>query len=297
MSTRLSNKAQWELFIPDMGYMALLRNLRNFDDAKIDAKIAKTIGEKLADPQEVAKSKQFPYQFLSAWMNVPSPRWKTYLDKALNFSVRNIPDLDGRNLILIDTSASMCSSMSPPRHTRKGVDLGTGRDTQRPVFTPSRMGAAALFGIALGIRNQGKVDLWSFADGQEDLTALTNPPPGEGVLSAMNILEKRSGFVGHGTQIAAAVRNTYQGHDRVFIFTDMQTMPDETGRVPYTVYGRDITFSIPADKHVYGFNLAGYSNSAMSTGEFRHEMGGLTDSTFSLVKNIESGVSGVWPWN
>jgi len=156
------------------------------------------------------------------------------------------------------------------------------------------MGAAAIFGIALGMRNKGKVDLWSFATGQEDLTALTNPQGGDGIIDAMTILERRSGNVGHGTDIGGAIRNTYKGHDRVFIFTDMQSMPDEYARMNP---GRDVTMSIPENKHVYGFNLAGYSNSAMDTNEFRHEMGGLTDATFSLIKNIENGVAGEWPWD
>jgi hypothetical protein len=288
---RLSNKEQWELFIPQMGYMALLRNLRNFDDADIPDSFAKTIGEKLSSPYEVKTSKQFPYAFHSAWMNVPSPRWKKYLDEAVNLSVPNIPQLDGRNLILVDTSGSMTAPMTPPTRTRKTIDPSSGLSQRYAPKTPSRMGAAALFGIALGVRNSGNVDLFSFADGQEDLTALTTAP--EGILAAMDIFEQRSGIVGHGTQIAEAVKRTYQGQERVFIFTDMQSMPHEG---EYAHPSRDITHAVPADKHVYGFNLAGYTNSAMNTGVFRHEMGGLTDATFSLVKNIESGVSGEWPW-
>lgn len=298
MSTqRLSNKQQWELFIPDMGYMALLRNLRNFDDANIDGQLAIDVAQKLSDPVEVAKSKQFPYAFHSAYLNTPSPRWKNYLTKALDLSVPNIPALDGRNLILIDTSGSMTAEMSPPRNPRaqRKFTSPEGDDFTRVMY-PTRMGAAALFGIALGIKNKGNVDMHAFADGQEDVTSLTTAP--EGILEAMDIFERRSGNVGHGTQIGQAVRNTYKGHDRVFIFTDMQSMPDETGHTPYTSYrsGGDVTSAVPADKHVYGFNLAGYSNSSMNTGSFRHEMGGLTDATFSLIKNIEQGVAGEWPW-
>lgn len=297
MSTaRLSDKEQWELFIPEMGYMALLRNLRNFDDSGVDASITEAIGEKLSSPDEVAKSRQFPYAFHAAWLNVPSARWKKYLDKALDLSVPNIPELDGRNLILIDTSGSMSAEMSPPagrrRNQRPSVDPATGTWRNAGPESPTRMAAAAIFGIALGIRNKGKVDLWSFASGQEDLTALANPPAGEGVLSSMDIFLSREGRVGHGTDIAAAIQNTYKGHDRVFVFTDMQSMPIE-GQANSS---RDVTHAVPEDKHVYGFNLAGYTNTPVNTGTYRHEMGGLTDATFSLVKNVEAGVAGVYPW-
>jgi hypothetical protein len=275
-----------------MGYMALLRNLRNFDDAGVDDKTAKMIAARLADPEEVKNSKQFPYQYHTAWLNVPSARWKNSLDKALNLSVPNIPVLDGSTLILVDTSGSMTAPMStdPPgrKRSRKAFDPAKGTVTSRAPKVPSRMGAAALFGIALGKRNPGKVDLHAFATGQQDLTSLTTAP--EGILEAMDILERMSGNVGHGTQIREAVDNCYKGHDRVFIFTDMQTMRHSDWP------GQDVAAKVPSDRHVYGFNLAGYSATAVAPGEFRHELGGLTDDTFSLVKNIEQGMSGQWPW-
>lgn len=287
----LSSKEQWELFIPDMGYMALLRNLRNLDDAGVDDKTAKLVATKLADPQEVENSKQFPYQYHTAWLNVPSPRWKNCLDKALNLSVPNIPVLEGRSLILVDTSGSMTAPISSPpakKRSRKAFNPETGQETARAPRVPSRMGAAALFGIALGKRNPGHVDLHAFATGQEDLTSLTAAP--NGVLEAMDILEHMSGRVGHGTQIRDAVDHTYKGHDRVFIFTDMQTMRHHDWP------GEDVVTAVPRDRHVYGFNLAGYSATAVAPGEFRHELGGLTDDTFSLIRNIESGSSEQWPW-
>jgi hypothetical protein len=59
----------------------------------------------------------------------------------------NIPELPGRTLILIDTSASMGQPLS-----RKS--------------TMTMVQAAALFGLATGIRNRDRADLYGFADGQ-----------------------------------------------------------------------------------------------------------------------------------
>jgi hypothetical protein len=56
--------AAWEAVIPQMGFMALLRNLRNFDEAKISDSARKYVVDKLSDPEEVAKSRQFPFRFL-----------------------------------------------------------------------------------------------------------------------------------------------------------------------------------------------------------------------------------------
>ncbi len=55
--------------------------------------------------------------------------------------------------------------------------------------------------------------------------------------------------------------------------------------------------SVPARIPVYGFNLAGYRHSAMAAGlGNRHELGGLTDATFTLIPNIEAGLAARWPW-
>src|SRR5690606_9978915 len=56
----------WESIIPSMGYMATLRNLRNFLDAGVDRKILDSLAAWLADPDEVVKSRQLPLRFLSA---------------------------------------------------------------------------------------------------------------------------------------------------------------------------------------------------------------------------------------
>lgn len=67
----------WEAVIPSMGYMALLRNLRNFDEAGVGDDAAERIIARLTDPDEVARSRQLPFRFYSAYRNAPSLRWAT----------------------------------------------------------------------------------------------------------------------------------------------------------------------------------------------------------------------------
>jgi hypothetical protein len=67
------------------------------------------VAARLADPDEVARSRQFPYRFLAAYEQAPSLRWGPALDRALQLSLANLPALPGRSLILVDTSASMSS--------------------------------------------------------------------------------------------------------------------------------------------------------------------------------------------
>lgn len=296
MGARLTDREQWAILIEEMGYMAQLRNLRNFDAAQIDGVLAQKVMNRLSDPNEVKKSRQLPFRFYSAWLNVKDQRWANTLDTALQLSVPNIPKLDGRTLILIDTSGSMQTPMSDP-HDRgykkhRAINVETGEEEELTSKTPDRVDAGALFGLALAMRNPGNVDVFGFATGQMEVTNIANS--GKSLLQATELFGDQVGKVGHGTDIEGAVRNCYNGQDRVAIFTDMQTVAAE--HIPGYGSNGDITRTVPADKHVYGFDLSGYTNTAMDTNRYRHEMGGLTDHTFGAIPRIESGAAGKWPW-
>jgi hypothetical protein len=125
--------AAWEAIIPTMGYLALLRNLRNFDQSKVSDPVAEGVAAKLSDAGEAARSRVLPMRFLSACNAAPSLRWAYPLEKALQHALANVPALDGRTLILVDTSGSMQSSFSKD---------GTLRCWD----------AAAVFGLALAAR-------------------------------------------------------------------------------------------------------------------------------------------------
>ena len=65
----------WQAVIPSMGYMALLRNLRNFDDAGVSKQTQEAIA-KLIDPAEVTRSPAACRcaSFAAAWKNVATLR-------------------------------------------------------------------------------------------------------------------------------------------------------------------------------------------------------------------------------
>jgi hypothetical protein len=269
----LSKAEQWRLILPQLGFMAALRNLRNLDEAGLSDEDVAPLVTRFSDPGQVRHSRQFPFRFLSAYLNAPSLRWGHALEQALDAATANIPELPGRTLILIDTSASMGQPLS-----------------RMSAMTMVR--AAALFGLATGIRNRDRADLYGFADGQ---FRVKRSAYRLSVLKSVEAFTARVGEVGHGTRIAEAVRATYRGHDRVMIFTDMQTFPDRGSWLHHQT--GDVSARVPARIPVYGFNLVGYRYSAMPAGfGNRHELGGLTDATFALIPNIEAGLAGRWPW-
>ncbi|MDX3855450.1 TROVE domain-containing protein [Streptomyces sp. AK02-01A] len=268
------DKAAWEAVIPSMGYMALLRNLRNFDTAGVSDEVAGTVAQTLADPERVARSRQLPMRFYSAFNTAPSLRWGHALDKALTASLANVPAVAGRTLILVDTSSSMDEPFS-----RDG--------------TLMRWDAAALFGIALG-RRCATADVVSFSsrrrywDDRPGARVKAFPLTRGGSLLADVRKWKDGGwFLGGGTDTAAALRETFRGHQRVVIVTDEQAGHDSA----------HITEAVPESTPLYTWNLAGYeAGHAPSGGRGRHTFGGLTDQAFRMIPLLESGRDAKWPW-
>jgi hypothetical protein len=254
----------WEALIPAMGLMALARNLRNFDEAGVSDEAAALVTARFGDPEQVARSRMFPFRWLSAYEQAPSLRWGHALDRALQASLSNIPALPGRTLVLVDTSGSM-----------------TGRPiSKRSTVTPLK--AAAVFGVALAAKGE-RVDLVGFADGRKPFRHKV--ATGASVIREVDKFVGRSGEDGHGTAIAASLRATYDRHDRVVIVSDMQTMDD------------GVTAAVPARIPLYGFNLGGYRVTAVpERTPNRVEFGGLTDATFRMLPLIEAGRDEAWPF-
>jgi hypothetical protein len=269
----------WSAMIPTMGLMALTRNLQNFDEAGVTDEVAARVTAKLADPEQVRRSRQFPYRFYSAYLAAPSLRWGHALERALLASTASIPALSGRTLVLVDTSGSM----------------GT------PVSAKSKIThvqVAALFAVALAARGCD-VDLAGFADG-----VFAHPlAKGGSVLRQAEEFCARVGEVGHGTETVAALKSAYRGHDRVVLFSDMQAFnyPGRGGRGWYdvrgTVRGMSVSEAIPAGVPMFGINSAGYGQSSIDTSQpNRYEIGGFSDKLFTMVDLLSRGRDAKWPW-
>lgn len=280
-STGPMDAAAWEAIIPNMGYMALLRNLRNFDQAGVSDPVKATVAAKLANPDEVARSRQLPYRFLSAYLAAQGGVWQPALETALQASLTNLPVLDGKTVVLVDTSSSMGSHMS-------------GKSQM------SYVQAAALFGVALAAA-QGNAELVGFADGPHDRRDArysrfyhSNTDPfihnitrGAAVLRTVEAFTRRIGENGHGTEIAASLAWAHQKFPdaaRFVVFTDGQSMDSGAAR------------AVPATIPIYAWNLVGYAATAIESGSTRHQLAGLNDSSFRLIEMIEMAQAGRWPW-
>lgn len=267
---RVPKAKLWEALIPSMGYMALLRNLRNFDEAGVSDAVAAAAAAKLADPAEVTRSKQLPMRFLSAYRAAPSLRWSYPLEQALDVCLANVPELGGRTLILVDTSGSMNSGFS-----RDGSLM--------------RWDAATVFGLALARRCE-RSDVVSFSSGWNgrDATMVFPVQVGESLLKSVERWKSSGYFINGGTDTAGAVRKHYAGHDRVVILTDEQAADHGDP---------DVAASVPKNRMVYTWNLAGYAKGHAPSGSgTRHTFGGLSDAGFGMIGLLEAGRNARWPF-
>lgn len=130
LSANGNNRETWEKLIDSgkVGYMALLRNLKNIIQAN-PANIDKVYST-LENPESVRRSKQLPFRFLSAYKTI-SPIAGSHvfdvLENAADISAESLPRLSGTTVIAVDVSGSMgcaISSKSDVRCCEIGMLLG-----------------------------------------------------------------------------------------------------------------------------------------------------------------------------
>lgn len=253
----------WEFVIPQMGYMALLRNLRNFDQAGVSDEVKQRVAAKLSDPEQVAKSRQFPIRFYSAWNNVQGMEWGPVLEKALDLSLQNVPAFGGKSLIMIDCSGSMMGGYS-------------GRSEVAP------WQVASVFGVALAKRGAADVAVYS------DNAGFVQVDKNTSVLRGVEKVRQSPAF-GGGTRTIQTLAQLYQGHDRVVILTDEQAFSAHRG-----AHAQVDAITAP----IYTFNLMGYKTGHLESGtKNRYTFGGgLTDQAFTILKVLEDRKHGSWPF-
>ena len=242
---------EWESVIPNLGYQALMMNLRNFEEKGVSATVLERVSERLQDRDEVARARLMPMQFLSAYRNAPM-RFQWPLEQGMGHTLENVPALTGRTLILVDCSASMNADLSA-----RG--------------TLSRMDAASIFGSALALRAQDAT-LVAFGSDSHEVS----------FRKADSVLPLSQRFSNMGmTETADAVLRHFDGHDRVVNLTDEQAGYNRRG---------DVYASVPEKTPVFTWNLAGYQHGASPSGAAnRHTFGGLSDLGFDLIPRLENG--------
>ena len=248
--------AVWETAMPNMGYMELLRNVRNMEESGVASDILDIAASRLSDPQQIRDSRQMPLRFWSAAKALSDSRtFESALESGLEVSTEAVPPLDGRTLILVDQSGSM------------GVPYGGYRNIgDINVDSQATLGeVAALYGAALAKRSKD-VDLVMFGSSHH----LAADVKDSSILDSVR--NHGSASLG-GTNTWTALNESFQNHDRVIILSDGQS--NDRG-------------SLPKGVPVHFFDLTGHSVSfANDNSPNYYAYGGLSDLSFRLFAIME----------
>ena len=259
----------WEAMIPNMGIFAIVRNLRNFDDAGIGLEAQDLVRAKLTDAETIKRSRMFPLRFFTAFLATKTLTYARELETAIDLSLQNVPALKGKTLILVDISRSMDWPLSAKSDT-------------------TRLAPASIFGAALAARAEHPT-LVAFTDTSVEIHVRKN----QSVL--LTTKEIADALVHSGTQTFQSVQRHFSGHDRVIILTDEQADPataywgvrDGTDKDPSTI--------IPETTPLFTFNVAGYhAGHAPSGKKNRYAFGGLSDAAFTAIELLETGSDETW---
>jgi 60 kDa SS-A/Ro ribonucleoprotein len=113
----------WAAIARQMGPQALRMNLNTLVRHEVfqtaaGPELVEYVARRLADPDDIRRSRQFPYQFLAAYLNAGDdvPRaLKSALQQAAETACGNIPQLPGPVVIGLDVSGSMSSAVTGNR--------------------------------------------------------------------------------------------------------------------------------------------------------------------------------------
>lgn len=225
LSGGADKKATWERLLREgqLGYLALLRNLRNMVSADVDTGLMRQaiLARKGAD-------RVLPFRYVAAAR--ACPQMEPALDQALSEAIAELPPLPGKTIVLVDVSGSMNDRLSSKS------DL-------------TRMDAAA----ALASLIHGDLRVFTFSQ------ALVEVPPRRGMAGVDAIIRSQA----HGgTALAGAVKaiNDNFPCDRLIVITDEQATD---GRVPDPVAKRAYMVNVASSKNGVGYgrwtHLDGFS--------------------------------------
>lgn len=271
-------RIKWEELIDSgkLGYMALLRNLRNILQAEVSSDAIRKVGEYLADPVAVRRSKQLPFRFLAAYKEL-EPLKLNYvswlmnsLEEAIRVSAENIKgfDLNTKLLIAADVSGSM---YTPVSGKSKIHCYDVGLVLSMILASHSKNVVTGIFG-----------DTWREVNMSR-----------KNILASVGKLNSMEGSVGYSTNahvVISSLINANRKMDKVMFFTDLQ-MWDSTRRNTQlsTVWQRYKSQVAPKAK-LYLFDLTGYGNVPLRVErDDVFLIAGWSDKIFDVLAAIEEG--------
>ena len=196
-----------------LGYLALLRNLRNMAEAGCDTGLVRDA----IIARKNGAHRVLPFRYTAAAR--AAPQFEPALDQALCEAIAHLPVLDGKTVVLVDVSGSMDAKLSARS------DL-------------TRADAAATLASII----PGDLRMFSFSD------HIVEVPPRRGMAGVDALLRSQS----HGgTELGGAIAaiNGQIPHDRLIVVTDEQAAT----RVPAPIAKRAYLINVASARNGVGY--------------------------------------------
>ncbi|QIL75217.1 TROVE domain-containing protein [Hymenobacter sp. HDW8] len=274
-------RSAWETLVGSgkLGYMALLRNLRNILEADVSAEAVEQVCARLTDQVAVARSKQLPFRFLAAYREVLIVQSGYVavvleaLETAIAHSVANLRGFDAgtRVLVACDVSGSM----------------------QQPISARSKV---LLYDVGLVLAMLLQSQCSHVTTGMFGATWKRISLPRGRVLQNVQEFYRREGEVGYSTNGYLVVRDLVQRRevvDKVMLFTDAQLWNSTGDGNTLARAWSDYRRTVAPNARLYLFDLAGHGTTPL---EVRADHGvaliaGWSDKVFDVLQALENDES------
>lgn len=248
-----------------IGYFALLKNIRNILEQAPD--VIEEAMKILKDEKMIKRSLVLPFRYATALEQVKNlsgvdtaaiRKALGGINRALDVSAQNVPELPGSTLVVLDESGSM----------------GYETNAKDPISIGS------LFAAILVKANNA--DYMGFSDTAQ----YRNLNPDDSTLSIRKeILDNR---VNGGTNFNAIFSEANKKYDRIIILSDMQGW----GGTPYYSFGAptrsfdEYKKRYSANPFVYSFDLQGYGSLQFPETNV-YQLAGFSEKVFDIMKLLE----------
>jgi hypothetical protein len=290
-------RAKWEELIDSgkVGYMALLRNLRNIQEAGVSYAHFKKVCATLSDGEQVAKAKQFPFRYLAAYRELITPTNAVQnIARAAKAAITGNKGYTGELLDALEKAvqASAANIRGFDENTRVLLACDVSGSMQKPISAKSKVLLYDI-GLMLAMLLQSRcnnVEVGMFGNYWKTIAV-----PRHNILGNVQEFYRREGEVGYSTNGYLVIRDLIDRRvqmDKVMLFTDCQLWssafgPDDIQKL-WVQYKQTIA---PAAK-LYLFDLAGYGQTPLQLlNNDVYLIAGWSDKVFDVLAAIEKGNS------
>jgi hypothetical protein len=262
LSAGKDKRSTWERLLTEnkLGYLALLRNLRNMANVDVNEGLIKD-----AILARRGAARVLPFRYLAAAK--AAPQYEHWIDDAMLAGLSQLPKLPGKTICIIDVSGSMYDTGNISKHS----DM-------------TRVHAAcALAAIARELCEEPAIYATAGNDGTR-VHATKLVPARRGMALADAIHGMCDPLGGGGiflTQVIAYVKERQGSADRIIVITDEQDCDiSSKGRpdmaVPFGTSGN------------YLINVSSHKNGIGYGPKWTH-IDGMSEAVFDFVREVESG--------